>query len=236
MRMKVLITRAEPAADQTANNLAKHGHEAILLPLFKMIDTQARIPDKKYDGIIFTSKNAVEVLKTRGWKIPNPKMIAFCVGGKTEKAAQALGFKQTYSANGGGAVLVDLMRAMQLEGKKLLYLSTPDKSYDMKMALESHNVHVETIDIYQAKPVSPENEQLKQAISAIRDGFVFTYSALSSKHLAKLVKSAKLASSLQACTLISISDQAIGPLEDIDWKAVLIAPSPQEKEMIALVR
>jgi len=193
MRMKVLITRAEPAADQTANNLAKHGHEAILLPLFKMIDTQARIPDKKYDGIIFTSKNAVEVLKTRGWKIPNPKMIAFCVGGKTEKAAQALGFKQTYSANGGGAVLVDLMRAMQLEGKKLLYLSTPDKSYDMKMALESHNVHVETIDIYQAKPV-------------------------------------------QACTLISISDQAIGPLEDIDWKAVLIAPSPQEKEMIALVR
>lgn len=234
--MKVLITRAEPAATQTAANLAAKGHEAILLPLFEVVDTRATFPDQNYDGIIFTSKNAVDVLQARHWKIPNSEMPAFCVGEKTEKAAQELGFKQTYSANGGGAALVDLMQTMQLEASNMLYLSTPDKSFDMQKALEPYKINVTTVDIYRARAITPQIEQLKQAILAISSGFVFTYSALSSQHLAKLLKSSKMMHSLKNCTLISISEQAVGQLEDIDWKATLIAPSPQEEEMIALMR
>lgn len=234
--MKVLITRAEPAATQTAANLAAKGHEAILLPLFEVVDTRATFPDQNYDGIIFTSKNAVDVLQARHWKIPNSEMPAFCVGGKTEKAAQTLGFKKTYSANGGGAALVNLMQTMQLEASNMLYLSTPDKSFDMQKALEPYKINVTTVDIYRARAINPEIEKLQQAIANMNDGFVFTYSALSSEHLAKLLKAAKITSLLQECTLISISEQAVGQLEDIDWKAILIAPSPQEEEMIALMR
>ena len=236
MRMKVLITRAEPAATQTAANLAKQGHEAIVLPLFEVVDTHATIPEESYDGFIFTSKNAVDVLKSRNWKIPNPDLPAFCVGHKTEKAAQVLGFRKTYSANGGGAALVELMSTLKLETSNMLYFSTPDKSFDMKEALEPHKVHVKTVDIYQAQPVIPESKRLQQAISAVRDGFIFTYSALSSEHLAKLLKSGNLSQELKKCTLISISSHAVKPLELIDWKDILIASTPQEKEMIALMR
>jgi len=233
--MKVLITRAEPAASQTAANLAKQGHEAILLPLFQVMDTQANIPEKNYDGIIFTSKNAVDILKLRDWKIPDLSAPVFCVGKKTEKAAQLLGFKETYSANGGGAALVDLMRTMNLAKNNMLYLSTPDKSFDMKRALQTHHIDVETVDIYQAKPVMPKNNQVKQAIASVSNGFVFTFSALSSEHLAKILESNGLIDALKECTLISISNQAIKPLELIDWKDILIAPTPQEDQMIALM-
>lgn len=233
--MKVLITRAEPAASQTAKNLAHKGHEAIILPLFEVVDTQAKIPEQSYDGIIFTSKNAVDVLKSRNWKLPNPDTPVFCVGEKTEKAAQILGFKKTYSANGGGAALVNFMAKMKLEKSKMLYCSTPDKSFDMKEALEPHKIHVETIDIYQAQPVIPESERLQQAIFAVRNGFIFTYSALSSEHLAKLLTSNDLTHKLKKCILISISSHAVKPLELIDWKDILIAPTPQENKMIALV-
>ena len=233
--MKVLITRAEPAASQTAANLAKKGHEAIVLPVFEVVDTQNNIPEKNYDGIIFTSKNAVDVLKSRAWKLPVPDMPAFCVGEKTEKAAQRLGFKETYSANGGGAALTDLMSTMKLEDRKMLYLSTPDKSFDIKKALATYKIDVETVDIYQARPVTPNREQLTQAISVVRHGAVFTYSALSSEHLAKLIKSSHMIEELKECTLISISSQASKPLELIDWKDILIAQSPKENEMIALI-
>lgn len=234
--MKVLITRAEHAASQTAANLAKQGHEAILLPLFEVVDTQANIPDRAFDGIIFTSKNAVDILKARDWKIQNPDLPVFCVGQKTEAAAQNLGFTKTSFASGGGAALADLIGTMKLEKSKMLYLSTPDKSFDMKKALQPHNIDVETIDIYQAKPVTPENELFKRAIAAIKDGFVFTYSALSSEHFAKLLKYNKMTHSLEECTLIGISGQATKPLEHIVWKQVLTAPKPQEEEMIALMR
>lgn len=233
--MKVLITRAEPAASQTAANLASKDHEAIVLPLFEVVDTQVSIPEQTYDGVIFTSKNAVDVLKARNWENSNPDVPAFCVGQKTEKAAQTLGFEKNHSASGGGAALVDLMRTMKLEECKMLYLSTPDKSFDMKEALKPHKIEVETIDIYQAKPVAPKQEQLQHAISAVNDGFVFTYSALSSEHLAKLLESHSMLQELKNCTLISISNQAAKPLEHIDWKDILIAPSPIENKMIALM-
>lgn len=234
--MKVLITRAEPAASQTAANLAKRGHEAILLPLFEVVDTQNSIPEKDYDGIIFTSKNAVDILKLRNWKIPNPNVHVFCVGKKTEQAAQMLGFKQTYSANGGGAALVDLIRTMNLAENNMLYLSTPDKSFDMKKALQALQINIQTVDIYQAKPITPKNNQVKQAIASVSTGFVFTFSALSSEHLAKILKSNEMLGSLKECTLISISDQAIKPLEHIDWKDIISAATPQEDQMIALIR
>ena len=233
--MKVLITRAEPAASQTAKNLTEKGHEAIVLPLFEVVDTLVNIPEQNYDGIIFTSKNAVDVLESRNWAIPNPDVPVFCVGEKTEKAAQTLGFKKTYSANGGGAALVSFMSTMELENNRMLYFSTPDKSFDMKEALEPHKICVETLDIYRAQPVTPEHKQLERAISAVQDGFIFTYSALSSKHLAKLLISTDLTQELKKCTLISISSHAVKPLELIDWKDILIAPTPQEDKMIALM-
>ena len=233
--MKVLITRAQPAASQTAKALAKQGHEAVLLPLFEVIDTGNPIPKSQYEGIIFTSKNAVEILEKRGWNLEEPNTPAFCVGEKTQEAAQKLGFKTTYKANGGGAALVKVMSELKLDGSKMLYLSTPDKSFDMQTALKPHNIEVETIDIYQAKPVTPKNAQIIDAIVAVKDASIFIYSALSSKQLAKTLKSESLESLLSNCTLIGISDVAIKPLEHIDWKRVLIAQNPSEEAMIAQI-
>ena len=234
--MKVLITRAEPAASQTAMALAKFGHEAVLLPLFKMIDTGTPVPNTQpYHGIIFTSKNAIEILAKRGWNVDHLNLTAFCVGERTEQAAIKLGFKKTFKADGGGAALVDLMAGLGLEGCKMLYLSTPDKSFDMKMALKLHKIGVETVDIYQAKPAGPENKQVKEAVLAIKHDYIFVYSALSGKYLAEILVSNNLANLLKQCTLISISNQAAQPLENFEWKQVLVAKKPHETKMIELI-
>ena len=233
--MKVLITRAYPAANQTAKNLEKSGHEAILVPLFEIIDTENPIPDLEYDGYIFTSKNALEVLKTRGWKPTGFHATAFCVGTKTEQAASQLGFANIHTASGGGAALATLIADMDLKEKRLLYCSTPDRSFEMSDALKPSGINVDTIDIYQAMPINPDLQSFKSAVKAVNNGYIFAYSALSAQHLAQTLETINLTGILNDCTLVGISKQAVKPLEHIEWKGILIAEKPDEAQMISLI-
>jgi uroporphyrinogen-III synthase len=236
MPMKVLITRAEPSASQTAKTLARHGHEAVVLPLFEVVDTDQQIPEKNWQGVIFTSRNAVEMLQKRNWKTDFANTPAYCVGEKTENAARMLGFEKTVRANGGGAELARTMGDINLSGRHMLYTSTPDKSFDMAKALEAQGVHVETIDIYQSKALSPSREDMEQAVDVLSGGHVFVYSALSSNHLAKILKKHHLESRMGHLTLIGISQKAVEPLQHIDWKSIFVSKTPMEEDMISLIK
>lgn len=230
--MKILITRAQAAAKQTAEYLKQAGHDPIIMPIFEIKDTKQQVPEKLYDGIIFTSKNAVEILQARNWQHQDMSIPAFCVGEKTKKAALALGFTKVFSANGGGLALTKLIEEMALNSKTFLYPSTPDKSFDMAKALSLISITVETVDIYQAKAIAPTKENFEAAIAEITDNYVFTYSALSSDHLNNLLKKFNLASSLKRITLVGISEQAIKPLEQLNWKSVAISKKPNETNML----
>lgn len=234
--MKVLITRANPAAIQTATTLKENGHEAILLPLFEIVDTKNPIPEFEYDGFIFTSKNSVEILQNRNWQPTNPNTAAFCVGEKTEKAAKALGFTNTYCASGGGAALAKLISGLNLQGNRLIYFSTPDRSFNMKTALKPADIGVDTIDIYQAKSITPTDQSLLDALKAVSNAYIFVYSALSAQHLAQTLETINQTSILNGCTLVGISKQAVKPLEHIEWKGIFTAKKPEEMHMISLIR
>lgn len=233
--MKVLITRANPAANQTAKKLEESGHQAIVLPLFEIVDTGNPVPEAKFDGFIFTSKNSVEVLKNRNWQPASKKTPAFCVGEKTADAAKTLGFSNTYCASGGGAALAKLIGGMNFEGTKLLYFSTPDRSFDMASSLKSDGIIVDTVDIYQANPITPANQTLKGTIETVLNGCIFVYSALSAQHLAQTLETINQSSLLKGCTLVGISAQAVKPLEHIEWKEIFIAERPDETQMISLL-
>lgn len=229
---KVLITRAEPAANQTAEFILKSGHQPIVMPIFKISDTGKTIPEKQYNGIIFTSKNAVAILQTRNWQYQDMNIPAFCVGEKTKKAAMELGFTNTITANGGGAELTKLMDDEAYNGKTFLYPSTPDKSFDMAGRLEPFGINVETVDIYQAITITPSKEGFTSAITEAAGHYIFTYSALSSGHLKNLLEKFHVTSSLKQITLIGISKQAIKPLEHFDWKSIAISRTPNEADML----
>lgn len=232
--MKVLITRAEPAASQTAKSLSAHGHEAIVMPLFEVIDTGASIPQKNYDGIVFTSRNAVEILQMRGWQHKPMDILACCVGQKTQQAAKAIGFSNTLTANGGGKVLCEKISGLDLRNKHFLYLSTPDKSLNISDELEPLGIKVDTIDIYQAKTITPKPEEISSLMKKIAKNCIFSYSALSSEHLADLFlkQDPEL---IKTVTLIGISNQAIKPLTKFSWKSILIPKKPNEASMMKLI-
>jgi len=233
--MKVLITRAEPSASQTAQKVIEAGHEPVVMPLFEIHDTGGQIPRKHYDAILFTSKNAVTTLSERSWKPEHTGMPAFCVGKKTEMEARALGFTNTRTTNGGGAELAKLIAKSDNQGKTFLYLSTPDKSFDMAQALHPFGITVETVDIYQARVISPPVTDFVQGLDAVRQGVVLVYSALSSRHLASLIHDHLDDGALIGAQLIGISRPAVKPLESFAWKSVSTPQTPDEAEMLAMI-
>ena len=233
--MKVLITRAKPQATQTSQNLDRSGHEAICLPLSEIIDLGTAIPELQYDGIIFTSKNAVDILKNRSWTPKNFNIPTYCVGEKTQQAAKAYGFNTTHTAYGGGKALTKLINEMNINKGRLLYPSTPEKNFDMSQALKSEDLHIDTIDIYRANPLTPPRKESQKALKKVMKDYIFVYSALSGKNLMEILNTENLTNSLQDCTLIGISKQAIQFLEHIEWKEVLIADEPNEEQMITLI-
>lgn len=55
---RVLVTRPEPAAAQTAAKLRAAGYEPVLLPLSRTVALSFTVPDEVFDALTITSANA----------------------------------------------------------------------------------------------------------------------------------------------------------------------------------
>ena len=91
--MRVLVTRPQPGADETAARLATLGHEPIVLPLTRTVPVQAPAwrEIERHDAIVATSASAIA-------HIPQPLREAVrtlplhAVGERTADLARRSGF------------------------------------------------------------------------------------------------------------------------------------------------
>lgn len=107
----VLLTRPQAQSEQFAQALKEHGFAGniVIAPLLK-ISPVAPAPNLDgFDGVIFTSRNAVDFV--------DPKDIpAWCVGDKTASKARAQGW-EAKSADGSADELINAVLAARTAGK-----------------------------------------------------------------------------------------------------------------------
>lgn len=234
--MRVLITRAEPAASRTADRLLGTGFDPVIFPLFELTDTGQELSIADQNSIIFTSANAIEVLKRRGWKPPNSLRTAWCVGEQTASMAVELGFECVEKANGGGSSLAKMIsESVDARQTSFLYPTTPDRSFDMPAALERHGAKVTQVEIYQTTKVSPDREKFQQQVQKCRDGAALVYSRRSGKHLAKCIEHLGDKSLTQSITIIGISQTATEPFHAQLWKGVYSSEKPDEHSVFVML-
>lgn len=233
--MKVLVTRAEPAASTTADALREARHEPVLMPLSELADTGAALPDEEVDGFIFTSANAPRVLKTRGWRNSNPEMPAFCVGRKTAFAALQLGFQKVTYADGGGEALAHEIDHHHGGLSKLLYLTTPDRQFDMQAALQPHGIEVEIHEIYRMQTLEIAESDAQKALHSVADGAILVYSTESGKMLLDVIKQNSMIEFLQKTSIITISAVAAKPFEQAGFQNINISEVPNEISMFHIL-
>ena len=229
--MQVLITRAEPAASRTIAKLSRLGFSPCYLPLFELVDLGTELPVSDYDGFIFTSANAIEVLVSRGWANENPDSIAFCVGQTTAENAKKAGFTKVLVSSGGGAKLAERMRSeYTLSDMKLVFPTTPDRSFDMVGELQ--DAQIVEIAIYQARKIRPEPEKLADALKTCAGGAVLTYSSRSASHLEALTAKYGLSDLSKTLWHVTISKQSRSKLASENWRGILVSEMPHEDGMI----
>src|SRR5690349_4237099 len=112
---RVLVTRSEPGASETAERLAAMGYLPVVEPLFE-VEPIPGVIVPAFDALAFTSANGVRVFAKLSPRRDGP---VFCVGARTAETARELGFADVTSADGDVGALEQLILASLPAGRFL---------------------------------------------------------------------------------------------------------------------
>ena len=149
--MRLLVTRPQPEAAETAARLVAAGHLVLIDPLLTIEFSPPPAGIQDPAALIVTSRNAVRAIAdwpiAAAWR-PLP---VFAVGAETAKTLTEAGFVDVRVGPGDAAALVDFVAA---EGRGLagpiLYLRAEEPAADIAGALGAVGLAVESVVAYRA--------------------------------------------------------------------------------------
>ena len=226
--MRVLVTRPEPGAEETARAVRAAGHEPVLLPLMA-IEATGAVPD--LDGVqalLVTSRNGIaafaETCSARN-------LAVLAVGARTADAARALGFTDVHSADGAAADLAALATA-RLDPARgaLLHAAGEDVAEDMDALLAPHGFAVRRAVLYRARAAEKLDPSL---VSGSRAALFF--SPRTAAIFVTLSRAAGLEPEFERIAALCLSENVARPLRVLPWQAVLVADRPDQARLMSLL-
>jgi uroporphyrinogen-III synthase len=235
--MRLIVTRPEPEDMRTGRALMRLGHEAILSPMLDIVyDMKAVIPESDYQAIIVTSANAVRALAGRTTKPFAVDTPLLAVGDHTALEAKRAGFSEARSAGGALDDLVALAKhELSPAAGPLLYTAGEERSGDLAGDLTAAGFAVETAILYRAEPRKALSGVARDALEAdIVDGVLF-YSRRSAEAFAAALRAAQLAPLGVRTACFCFSANVAEALAGIVTGKILIAKSPDQVALFALI-
>lgn len=146
---RVLVTRSQPGASQTAERLSTLGYAPIVEPLFAVEPIAAALP--AFDALAFTSLNGV-----RSFAVLSPRRDpqVFCVGARTAEEARNAGFAAVHSADGDVTDLLGLIESRLPRSARLLHAGNENSRGDLAGALVGKGWRAVFVPTFRAAPVS----------------------------------------------------------------------------------
>jgi uroporphyrinogen-III synthase len=233
--LRVLVTRPQPRAADTALALRERGHDPIIAPLTEM-ELLAEVDPESgpWTAIVLTSANGLwGICKSAGHKnwygIP-----VFAVGDSSAKAARHMGFAEVASARGNVNDLVDLVTTRLKPPARLLYLAGEERAGDLAGDLRAQNFEVDLVVVYrfltaQSLP-SPAAEALAGDIDAI-----LHYSRASAETFLNAARNSNLLETALTKPLhLCLSDQIAASLRQAGARQIRVAARPEEAALLEL--
>ena len=228
--MHILLTRPLEDIEELILKFKKLGHIVSHMPVIKIekVDYKS-INFSEFNGIIFTSSNAIKYLDT---KLVDKNKICFCVGSVTEKKARNSGFQNVISADGNVSNLKELiLQNFNPSSGKLLYISGEVITSKLDQDLISKGYDVKRIINYTAKSIENLDEKFIQNLKQTMPDIVYIYSQNSALSFLKLIKNYNLSDFWMNTNLMCISEKTSSVLNEIKWKKIFIF-SPGEEEFL----
>ena len=114
--MNIIFTRPLIDTEDLMRNFFSSNHKIIHLPTLSITSANMQpINTKDFDGLIFTSANAVRFLKLKN---DEKNIKCFCVGNITERSLRLKGFNNTIAASGTVNALKNIILNSEKKNKK----------------------------------------------------------------------------------------------------------------------
>ncbi len=217
---RVLGTRSEPGASETAQRLADQGYAPVVEPLFAIEAIPLALPP--YDALAFTSANGVRAFARIDQTRDRP---VFCVGGRTAQEALDAGFAHVLSADGDVGDLAELIRNRMPKGARLLHTGNEESRGDLSGTLASKGIQSSFVPTFRATPVTQPGPRLASHLAGTATfDAVLIHSARAAAILSQFVSDAPGRAPFDVA---SISADAARPLVHLA-RRIQIAARPNE--------
>ncbi|HWG04422.1 MAG TPA: uroporphyrinogen-III synthase [Beijerinckiaceae bacterium] len=229
--MRILVTRPKQAAERTAARLDALGQEVLIAPVLEITATGAVPPAKTFDGTLVTSAEAIARLD-RATTSALRTLPMFVVGERTAKAAVAAGFADVRTVATDAQQLGETIISEFHDRTQWLYLAGRNRKPHLETALVASGCSVETIIVYEARPVASLPLLARKALREGRIDAVLHYSRRSATILRDLAAAAGLSEAARRPIHLCISEDTAAALRE--WAPrIASAEAPNEASMMA---
>lgn len=229
--VRLLVTRPEPDASETAARLNALDIDAVIEPLLIAETLATGLPEAAgFAALAVTSANALRALHDRGELQRFAALPVYAIGDRTAAVARGYGFAKVTSAQGNLDDLVALLAEAGIGGP-VFYPAARHQSGDLGKALAPRGVMVITAPIYDMRPAEGLSETLRADLAADSvDGALF-YSRRTAETFVSLVRDADASPRLR---MLCLSEHIAEPLLAAHFVRVSLADHPSEEAMMSL--
>ena len=214
--MNIIFTRPLIDTEDLMMNFFSSGHKVIHMPTLSITSANMKpINTNDYDGLIFTSANAVRFLKMKNSE-KNTK--CFCVGNLTERSLRLKGFNNTIAASGTVNALKNIIINSEKSIKNLAYLCGDVISYELDKELMREGFNVSKIVNYTSDKITVLNKESMDLIKKYPANIALIYSRRSAESFDEIVRKYSLAELMTQCVVMCISKKIEDFLKSKGWK------------------
>ena len=228
--MHILLTRPLEDCLDMILKFKSLGYKVSHLPLLNVnkLDYE-EVNFSEYQGIIFTSANAIKFLDLK--KIEKTTL-CFCVGNATEKKARNFGFQNVITAGGNVENLKELiLQNFDKKKGKLVYISGEIVSVNLDQQLEKEGYEVKRIINYRTTHIEKFDESFVNELKLKIPDMVYVYSQNSASSFLNFIRIHQLESLWMNTNLMCIGEKTSKILNEIKWKKIFLF-NPGEEEFL----
>ena len=232
--MNIIFTRPLIDSEDLMMNFFSSGHKVIHIPTLSIASANMEpINTKDYDGLIFTSANAVRFLKLKN---DDKNIKCFCVGNLTERSLRLKGFNNTVAASGTVNALKNIIMNSEKNIKNLAYLCGEVISYELDKELKREGFKVSKIINYTSTRITDLNKESMDLIKKYPPNTTLIYSQRSAESFDGIIRKYSLAELMTHCTVMCISKKIEEFLKSKGWKKTEIFSPGEELTRIDQIK
>lgn len=233
--MRIAVFRAREDGERTGQRLKILGHEAVLAPVLEIVPNGRRLPDERFDAVIFTSAHGADAvdpadaLRLRG----RP---CFCVGARTVERARAVGFRDCRSALADAERLATRVSEDVPCPARILLVVGRDRKPVIEARLAEAGHEVVVVELYQAMAADHWPAHVPELVRQGRIDAALHYSRRSATLAVRLAGVTGVLAGFRTLAHHCLSGDTAEPLREAGIPNVAVAAEPNEESLFATLQ